>query len=221
MINDTSVIIAAAGSASRMDGIDKQLAEICGKSVIRHSAEAFCACDSVAEIVVVTREDIVEEIRRQLSDLQKVKAVIIGGKTRQESVFCALKHISKETLYISVHDGARPLILPETIEKNIADARVFGAAAVGVPVKDTIKTVDDMLIVDTPDRSRMYSIQTPQTFRRAVYFEGAAFAGSHGLDFTDDCQLVEAINVKIAVTLGKYSNIKITTPDDLKIAAVL
>ena len=107
------------------------------------------------------------------------------------------------------------------ITKVIKDAKVFGGATLGVPVKDTIKTVDDGLITDTPPRNKLYITQTPQIFKRSLYFEGIDFALEHGLDFTDDCQLVEAIGGKVAMTVGDYTNIKITTPEDIAIAEIL
>ena len=122
---------------------------------------------------------------------------------------------------VAIHDGARPLVKPEFIETAIKDARVFGGAALGVPVKDTIKLVEDGLIVDTPQRSKLYITQTPQVFKRHVYFEGIDFSLEHDLDFTDDCQLVEALGHKVYMTLSDYTNIKITTPEDIEIAEVL
>ena len=134
---------------------------------------------------------------------------------------CGLRKVSKESQYIAIHDGARPLVKPEHITKVIRDAAVFGAATLGVPVKDTIKVVDDGLITDTPHRPSLWITQTPQVFRKRLYFEAVDFAEEHGLDFTDDCQLVEAIGGKVYMTVGDYTNIKITTPEDRAIAEVL
>ena len=139
----------------------------------------------------------------------------------KKSVLEGLKKVSKDTQYIAIHDGARPLVKPEHIRKVIKDARVFGGATLGVPVKDTIKMVDDGLITDTPPRASLYITQTPQVFRKRLYFEAVDFATEHGLDFTDDCQLVEAINCRVCMTTGDYTNIKITTPEDRAIAEVL
>jgi 2-C-methyl-D-erythritol 4-phosphate cytidylyltransferase len=123
---------------------------------------------------------------------------------------------------IAIHDGARPLVNPEFIEKTIKDARVFGGATLGVGVKDTIKIVEDDLIVDTPHRPSLFACQTPQVFKRKIYFDAVAFALENGLEnLTDDCQLVEAIGKKVFMTKGDYKNIKITTPEDIKIAEVL
>ena len=153
--------------------------------------------------------------------ITKLKECTTGGATRQESVINGIRCISKGIQLVAIHDGARPLVKPEHIEKVIKDASVFGGATLGVPVKDTIKTVDGGLIIDTPPRSSLYITQTPQIFKRDLYFEGVDFALEHGLDFTDDCQLVEAIGGKVAMTVGDYTNIKITTPEDIKLAEVL
>lgn len=220
---DTSVIIVAAGKSSRMCGKDKQLELLNNIPVIAHTMLAFEKCESVNEIIIVTKEENIP-LFKEIAESYGVKKSLkftVGGNTRQESVFNGLKLISKETKYIAIHDGARPLVKPEKIEKVIADSRIFGGATLGVAVKDTIKTVSGGLITDTPDRSVLYAIQTPQVFKRSIYFDGVNFASSHGLDFTDDCQLVEAIGIKVSLTVGDYSNIKITTPEDLFIAEAL
>lgn len=220
---DVSAIIVSAGSSSRMGGINKQLAEINGTTVIGRSLTAMQNASSVGEIVVVTRSEdaeAVKEIARK-HGISKLTAVVEGGATRQESVVCGLKAGSREFAYVAVHDGARPLVKPEHIERVIADARIFGAATLGVPVKDTIKVVSGGLIVDTPHRPSLYITQTPQVFRKTLYFEGVDFALEHGLDFTDDCQLVEAVNVKVHMTVSDYSNIKITTVEDLAAARAI
>ena len=175
------------------------------------------------EIVIVARESDIDAIKAEAeaAGITKLAQCTTGGNTRQESVINGIKKISKDSEFVAVHDGARPLVKPEHIEKAIKDASVFGGATLGVPVKDTIKNVDDGIITDTPPRKFLYITQTPQVFKRNLYFEGIDFALEHGLDFTDDCQLVEAIGGKVAMTTGDYSNIKITTPEDIAIAEVL
>lgn len=222
-MQDTSAIIVSAGAASRMNGINKQFALINGIETVGHSMLAFQKCESIAEIVVVTREndiDRIKDIAEKLS-VSKLSAVTTGGDSRQESVIAGLKKISDDTKFISIHDGARPLVNPLHIEKTIADARIFGGASLGVPVKDTIKIVNDGLITDTPPRRFLYITQTPQVFKKSIYYEGVNFAREHSLDFTDDCQLVEAIGIKVCMTNGDYKNIKITTPEDLAIAEAI
>ena len=220
---NTSVIIVCAGNSTRMGGVNKILMPLGDRLVIGVTMQAFQACGSVSEIVIVAREADIPAIKAEdeAAGITKLTACTVGGATRQESVINGVKQISKEAQLVAVHDGARPLVKPEHIEKVIKDASVFGGATLGVPVKDTIKTVNDGLISDTPPRKFLYITQTPQIFKRQLYFEGIDFALEHGLDFTDDCQLVEAIGGKVAMTTGDYTNIKITTPEDIKLAEVL
>ena len=220
---NTSVIIVCAGNSTRMGGVNKILMPLGDRLVIGVTMQAFQACGSVSEIVIVAREADIPAIKAEAeaAGITKLTACTVGGTTRQESVINGVKQISKEAQLVAVHDGARPLVKPEHIEKVIKDASVFGGATLGVPVKDTIKTVNDGLISDTPPRKFLYITQTPQIFKRQLYFEGIDFALEHGLDFTDDCQLVEAIGGKVAMTTGDYTNIKITTPEDIKLAEVL
>lgn len=220
---DTSVIIVCAGNATRMGGVNKILLPLGDSNVIGHCMQAFEACEDVAEIIIVTKAEnnaAIEETAKTLG-ITKLAAITEGGETRQKSVMQGLKLVSKDAQCIAIHDGARPLVKPEHIKKVIKDARVFGGATLGVPVKDTIKMVDDGLITDTPPRASLYITQTPQVFRKRLYFEAVDFATEHELDFTDDCQLVEAINCKVYMTVGDYTNIKLTTPEDQKIAEVL
>lgn len=220
---DTSVIIVCAGNSTRMQGRNKILLPLGDKLVIGVTMSAFQNCESVKEIVIVAREADIPEIKAEAEriGITKLADCTTGGSTRQESVLNGIRCISKDTKMVAIHDGARPLVKPEHIEKTIKDARIFGGATLGVPVKDTIKVVDDGLITDTPPRSTLYITQTPQVFRRDIYFEGIDFALEHNLDFTDDCQLVEAVGGKICMTVGDYTNIKITTPEDIKLAEVM
>lgn len=219
----TSAVIVCAGNSTRMGGVNKILLPLGGRKVIGVTMQAFQQCESITEIIIVARDDDIPVIQEEAkaAGITKLSACTTGGATRQESVINGIRKISKEAELIAVHDGARPLVKPEHIEKVIKDASVFGGATLGVPVKDTIKTVDGGLIVDTPPRSSLYITQTPQIFKRNLYFEGIDFALEHSLDFTDDCQLVEAIGGKVAMTVGDYTNIKITTPEDIAIAEVL
>lgn len=222
-MNDTSAIIVCAGNSTRMKGVNKQFLTLKGIPVAGHSMLAFEKCESISEIIIVAKETDIDEMKKIAEKLSvtKVSKIVAGGSTRQESVINGLRQVSKDTKFIAVHDGARPLVMPEFIEKTIADARVFGGATLGVPVKDTIKVVSDNLITDTPHRPSLYITQTPQVFKKTVYYDGIDFALEHGLDFTDDCQLVEAVGIKVYMTEGNYTNIKITTPEDIKIAEAI
>ena len=222
-IADTSAILVCAGNATRMQGKNKILLPLGDTTVIGMAMRAFEQCERVAELIVVARPADHDAIREtaEKAGITKLHAVVEGGSTRQESVMCGLHALSKTTTMLAIHDGARPLVLPAQIAQVIQDASVFGGATLGVPVKDTIKVVNDNLIVDTPYRPHLYITQTPQVFKRQLYFEAVTFAREHGLDFTDDCQLVEAINHKIYMTTGDYTNMKITTPEDIAIAEIL
>ena len=218
-----SAIIACGGSSTRMNGVNKQLAELGGIPVVIRSMLAFNGIDEVTEIIAAAREADISEIERLAAEhgVTKFRCAVAGGETRQQSVLNAFMKTDKSTRYIAVHDGARPLVNPEHIRRCIKDASVFGGALLGVPVKDTLKVVSGGLITDTPDRRSLYIAQTPQIFRRDVYVKGINFANDHELDFTDDCQLVEAVGVKICVTNSDYRNIKITTREDIDIAETL
>lgn len=222
-MNDTAVIIVSAGKSERMNGIDKQFAAIGGKTVIEQSISAFAQCQSVLQIIVAVAENKLQAVQALVDKMQFSKPIVVcqGSDTRQKSVFSALKYVDKSAEYIAVHDGARPLVKPKHIEKAVKDARVFGASVLGVPVKDTIKVCNGGFVKDTPPRSSLFITQTPQIFAKRLYFEGVDFALEHELDFTDDCQLVEAIGTKVYMTLGDYENIKITTPEDIAIANIL
>ena len=199
-----SAIIVCGGSSSRMNGVNKLLLPLGNTNVAGRSMLAFEQCPEVGDIVVVCRERDRKELENTAEKLgiAKLRGFAEGGGTRQESVFSGLKKISPETSLIAVHDGARPLVKPEQIVRTARDAEFFGAAFLGVPVKDTIKVVNDGLITDTPYRPSLYITQTPQIFKRRIYFEAVDFALEHGLDFTDDCQLAEAIGVKVCLTEG-------------------
>ncbi len=217
-----SVIIACAGSSTRMEGINKQLIELDGIPVSIRSMLVFEGIDEVTEIIVSARKCDITEIEKlaEKYNVTKFKCAVEGGETRQQSVLKAFAQVDKATRLVAIHDGARPFVKAQHIRQCIKDASIFGGATLGVPVKDTLKVVDGGLIIDTPNRSQLYITQTPQIFRKDVYVKGINFANDHELDFTDDCQLVEAVGVKVNMTVSDYRNIKITTPEDLAIAKV-
>lgn len=218
-----SAVIVCAGNSTRMGGVNKILLPLGERLVIGVTMQAFEKCESISEIIIVARESDIPAIKAEAESagITKLRDCVCGGATRQESVINGVRSISKDSELIAIHDGARPLVKPEHIEKAVRDASVFGGATLGVPVKDTIKLVDDGLIADTPPRSQLYITQTPQIFKRSLYFEGIDFALEHDLDFTDDCQLVEAIGGKVCMTIGDYTNIKLTTPEDIAFAELL
>ncbi|WP_297031110.1 2-C-methyl-D-erythritol 4-phosphate cytidylyltransferase [uncultured Eubacterium sp.] len=215
-MSNTAVILAA-GNGTRMKTKDsKLLLKINGKTVLERSVNAFLNISDVDEVIVVAREKDIPAFSDILAD-ERV-SFVVGGDTRQQSVMNALDVIDDCELII-IHDGARPLIKSEDIENTIRAAKENKAAAVGVFVKDTVKVVDkNGFVVSTPDRSTLFAVQTPQIFDFELYRKAAQNAREKGLDFTDDCQLVESFNQKVKTVVGSYSNIKITTPDDIVLA---
>lgn len=212
-------VILGAGNGTRMKSEkSKLLMEIDGRTVIERTVAAFSENEFVDEIIVVCREKDLDDFENVLSDYEL--SYCFGGDTRQQSVRNAVETIeNSECDLIIIHDGARPLITQKEITDTISAAHDKGAAAVGVAVKDTIKVVDsDMKIVDTPDRSSLISIRTPQVFDFSVYKKALDYAVEQGADYTDDCRLMENYGKEVYVTLGEYSNIKITTPEDLPAA---
>lgn len=194
----------------------KLLLKINGKTVLERSVNAFLNISDVDEVIVVAREKDIPAFSDILTD-ERV-SFVVGGDTRQQSVMNAVDVIDDCELII-IHDGARPLIKSEDIENTIRAAKENKAAAVGVFVKDTVKVVDrNGCVVSTPDRSTLFAVQTPQIFDFELYKNAAQNAREKGLDFTDDCQLVESFNKKVKTVVGSYSNIKITTPDDIVLA---
>ena len=210
-------IILGAGNGTRMKSEkSKLLLEIGSKTVIERSVEAFLSVSDIDEIIVVARQQDIEIYSELLTD-ERI-SFVIGGATRQQSVKNAVETVDDAHLII-IHDGARPLIKCKDIEKTIRAAEEFSAAAVGVYVKDTIKIVDKQGFVEsTPDRSTLFAVQTPQIFDFDLYKSAMQKADEQGLDFTDDCQLVELCGGKVKMVEGSYSNIKITTPDDIALA---
>lgn len=194
----------------------KLLLKISGETVLQRSVNAFLNISDVDEVIVVAREKDIPAFSDILTD-ERV-SFVIGGETRQQSVMNAVDMIDDCELII-IHDGARPLIKSVDIENTIRAAKENKAAAVGVFVKDTVKVVDkNGFVVSTPDRSTLFAVQTPQIFDFELYRKAAQNAREKGLDFTDDCQLVESFNQKVKTVVGSYSNIKITTPDDIVLA---
>ncbi len=189
--------------------------------MIVRTVRAFQNCDTIGEIVVVTREDLIEKIRGLCVEFSKVKAVVAGGKDRPDSVQNGLSALSPETKLVAVQDGARPLITAEMIDRTAAAAYACGAAAPGVPVKDTIKTVQGGTVQNTPDRSCLYAVQTPQIFTRDLLERALEKARKDRAAITDDCSAVERLGVPVKIVEGDEGNIKVTTPMDLKIAALL
>ncbi len=215
------VVVVAAGSASRMGGIDKVMAELKGEPMILRTVRNFQECDAVSEIVIVTREDLIVPISNLCRSMDKVKAVVVGGKSRQESVNLGLNALSDKVKLAAVHDGARPLITWQVIDRAIRAANTYGAAAPAIPVKDTIKVVEGRVVKNTPDRATLFAVQTPQVFDFDLLRGALKKAEQEGAQVTDDCSAVELMGFKVKIVEGDERNIKVTTPMDLKIAEML
>ncbi len=222
MANFVSAIIVAAGGSVRMGIADsKQFIPLLGRPAIEYTLRAFEKCHLIKEIVVVCREQDKERIRLIADEngFSKVSSLVEGGASRAESVRNGIKAASSKAKYFAIHDGARPLITVEEIERVIEAAFETGAATLGVPVKDTIKIVDGYNKIDsTPLRSQLRAVHTPQVFERELYQFALENAGDNMINFTDDCSLIEHMGGEVEVVKGSEENIKLTTPIDVVIA---
>ena len=214
-------VIVAAGSAQRMGGTDKIMADLCGVPVVLRAIREFQNCDAIREIVVVTREDLVTRLMGMCANLDKVKAVVAGGKDRPESVKLGLNALSDKVKLAAIHDGARPLISWQVIDRTVRAANTFGAAAPAVPVKDTIKVVTGGIVKETPERKYLYAVQTPQVFDAALLRGALQKAETEEAAITDDCSAVERLGMSVRIVEGDERNLKITTPMDLAVARML
>lgn len=213
-------IIVAAGESSRMNGIDKVLALLGGKPVLAWSIEALQQSPSIDRIVIVNSQKNLEPVRCLTAESKwtKVVEVCLGGKRRQDSVAAGLK-LFEFCDWILIHDGARPLITQDLIERGLEAAKETGAAIAAVPVVDTIKLAgDDKTIIETPPRSHLWAAQTPQIFRFDLIKEAYQRVRD---DVTDDASILEQLGHKVKLFMGSYDNLKITTPRDLALAEAL
>ena len=220
-LKTTGAVIVAAGNASRMGGIDKVMAPLQGEPMIARTVRTFQNCDAVSEIVIVTREDLILPITKLCRDMPKVKAVVRGGSSRQESVNLGLNTLSSQVQLAAIHDGARPLVTWQVIDRAIRAANTYGAAAPAIPVKDTIKVVQGGVVERTPDRATLFAVQTPQVFDFDLLRGALKHAEDTGAQVTDDCSAVELMGMTVKIVEGDERNLKVTTPMDLKIAEML
>ncbi len=214
-----SVIIAAADSAQRMNGIDKILCEICGKQTILHSILAFDKSKCVEKIVVVTSKDKIDVVKDIIQSLKLNNEICVveGSNSRQRSVICGFEHCIDSDC-VMIHDAARPMITSDKIDSLYEHTIIMqkNAVTLAVKSKDTVKIIDDNgKIISTPDRDSLYNIQTPQAFKMSLYKRAVKAAVEQNLEYTDDCQLIEALGENVFVLEGDYKNIKITTPEDI------
>ena len=219
------VIIAAAGQGKRMGGtINKVFLPIAGKPVLAHTVLTACAAQAVNSMIITAAAEEIEEVSELLTELNLPVhwQVVPGGSERQHSIANALKAVPDNAEIIIVHDGARPMAQVSLFNQAIATAYQHQAAIVAVPVKDTIKSADDAgLVTGTPDRRTLWAVQTPQAFSAKLLRTAYEQAAKDGYLGTDDAALVERLGLKVKIVPGSYENLKITTPEDLRIAEVL
>jgi 2-C-methyl-D-erythritol 4-phosphate cytidylyltransferase len=216
-------MILAAGESIRM-GFPKLRAVIQQEPIITYTIRAFEDTPCISHIVLVTRSQDIDWLREicEQNGFSKVCAICEGGNSRQQSAMNGLKYVPENTDVILVHDGARPLVTPAIIERVDQAVKEHGAAAVAVPVKDTIKVTDENGFIQySPNRSSLYQVQTPQGFSFPLYRKTLQTAVENEKEYTDDCQLFEAAGLPVKLVEGSYENLKITTPEDLKIVAAL
>ena len=213
-------VIVAAGSSRRMGGENKLLLKLTGAPVLAHTLHAFEKCAAVRDIVLVCREqDIMPytDLARAFG-ISKLRTVTRGGDSRTASVLAGITAAPEDTVLVAVHDGARPLVSEAVITEAVCAAAECGAAAPVVPVKDSIKRIENGCIAADVPRDTLAAVQTPQVFRREVLQRALTDAQRKNRSFTDDCAAVEALGQTVRATHGSYENIKITTPEDISAA---
>ena len=214
------VVIAAAGTSRRMNGLDKLFAPLDGQPVLARTVEVFEKCPAVNTIVIVLSRNNLEPGERLRAEQKwgKVTALIPGGERRQDSVIAGLNRLDN-CRWAVIHDGARPLVTESIIERGLEAAEETGAAIAAVPVTDTIKIAgEDQIVQGTPPRQSLWAVQTPQVFRFDIIIE--AYRNLQ-YEVTDDAKAVEQSGGKVKLYIGAYENLKITNPDDLAFAEIL
>ncbi len=218
-----AAVVVAAGSSTRMAGLDKIMLPILDKPMILYTLQELNVCPTIHEIVVVTREDLIVPIGKLCTDysIGKVNKIIVGGETRTHSVRNGLLEVSDKAAVIAIHDGARPLVTQKILEDTIHTALTYGASAPAISVKDTIKRAVNGVVADTPDRTELFAVQTPQVFEADLIRAAIHQAVEQNLPLTDDCSAVERLGMKVVLTQGSEENIKVTTQADIVVAEAI
>lgn len=218
-----TAIVVAAGSSARMEGQDKLLAGLGGMTVLERSVLALDANELISEIIVVTRAELVEQVGLLLHarGVKKLTAIVPGGETRTESVRAGLDAAPGKTILVAIHDAARPLVSQRIITETVRKASQTRAAAPAIALKDTVKEVNQNVVVATPERGKLLAVQTPQVFDYDMLRGALRKAEKDGITLTDDCSAVEHMGLNVFLTEGEEQNLKITTPFDLRIAKML
>ena len=218
-------LIPAAGKGSRMvNAVKKPYLKLAQKPILAHTLQRFEENTAVDAIFVIVDKDDFSDCRTNVLEpytFTKVKELIAGGETRQMSVYNGVRALSADVDFVVVHDGVRPFVNDQIIFACLTAADECGAAVAAVPVKDTIKIADENnFIVETPIRERLWAVQTPQVFRKSLLEEAHQKAHAQQLTATDDAALVEQLGFPVKLVMGSYENLKITTPEDLRVAEV-
>ncbi|MGI6086632.1 MAG: 2-C-methyl-D-erythritol 4-phosphate cytidylyltransferase [Kiritimatiellia bacterium] len=218
-------IIVAGGRSERMGpNVDKAFLSLGSKPVFVHAVTAFEKCRDIEEIILVVRKERVESARCavQMFGCTKVKKIVAGGAQRQTSVWNGLVELGPEVNIVSVHDGARPCVTPALISDTIKSARQHGSGVAAVKITDTVKEVPrGMIVAKTIDRTKLWRVQTPQSFKRDLLMKAFEQVNKKRVKITDEASAVELISKTVRIVPSSSSNIKITTPDDLVLAAAL
>jgi 2-C-methyl-D-erythritol 4-phosphate cytidylyltransferase len=219
-----SAVIVAAGKGKRMKSdIDKQFLKIDGKSILLLTVEKFLKCTFINEIIIVTSLQHFDDCSKILDSVKSEKSinVVEGGNERCNSVINGLKACNKKCEYVFIHDGVRPFVKVSDIADIYTDVKKYDACVPAVPVKDTIKKINKEGFAEyTPDRSKLYAVQTPQTFKYSLIMEAYSRLGNNS-SVTDDASVAELAGNKIFISRGSYENIKITTPEDMYLAKAI
>ena len=222
-MSKVTVLIPAAGAGKRMGKAPaKQFLALGDKPILAHTLLAFQRASEIDEIIPILSEEDLETCLGEIIEayhITKVKTLVVGGKERQNSVANGLQKLEKDAAIVLVHDGVRPFVTPEMIKEAVDYAKRGECVAMGVPIKDTIKEVNDQgMVRHTLDRSRLWAIQTPQAFPVKALKRAYEEASKQRVYGTDDATIVERMGGSVRVLMGSYENIKITTPEDLMLA---
>jgi 2-C-methyl-D-erythritol 4-phosphate cytidylyltransferase len=222
MMKADAVIVSAGKGQRFMEGKKKQFYLLAGKPILAHTLNKFETCPLIHSIVLVVGEEDMDYCMNEIIEkyhYRKISQIVPGGRRRQDSVKNGIDALSKDVEVVVIHDGVRPFVTQAMIEESIHSAVRFGAVVVAMPVKETIKIAHlDGTVLKTLDRESLWQIQTPQTFQVHLIKEAFHKAAEEGFVGTDDASLVERLGVKVHILPGSYTNIKITTKEDLMLA---
>lgn len=217
-----SAVIVASGSSTRA-GKDKIFSELCGIPAIVYSLRAFDQCACIKEIILVVRQEKLEEAAAlcERFAIEKAVKIVCGGETRAHSALAGVSEVSRKARLIAIHDGARPLITDDLITEVVHNAILYKAAAPALFVKDTLKSINESFMTRTLSREETVAVQTPQVFVADLIKAALTDAVTRELPITDDCSAVELFGVKSRMVPGSEENLKLTTPIDFLVAEAL